>query len=206
MKKDSYLENYEMYHDLFRLYFKDKAEPYWKIYKLHYIDEVSYAKLALLYHCSASTVRNIIKRVEEFLDNPAKTFALKDDCDYTLHRRYILPDEFAQGIHCGNADAHGLAVEKVFAEAICLYQNNAGKQIPRKHVMSFGAQYKNVARRAELINELRKFRILTTDGNDVKIFEYVEDQKGAIRFAFTDEALEYVDCYRYFIKQLKNGN
>ena len=68
--------------------------------------------------------------------------------------------------------------------------------------MACGRQYANLDRREKLCKNLRKFKIYTEEGV-IKIFDKFYRDKDGIVFAFTEQALDYIDIYRYMTRLME---
>lgn len=189
----NYIKEYERYSDLFYKHFGEEAENYWKIFVNHYFDNVSYEKLAKEYNYSVSTIGNIIKRVANFFEDPSKIMREEEYSFERLNGNIYISKEFA------SVNKHlSLAANKLLYEAIYLYQHGMNQKIPRSHVLHCAPQFKNVDRRAALIEELRNCSIFISYEKSVNLFEKNEDEKGAVRFEFTEECLKYIDPFYAF--------
>ena len=197
MDKRNYIKEYEKYSGLFKKHFGENADIYWKMYLNYHVDHISYDKLGILHNISKTTVRNILKRIESFLQDPWKIMREVDYSIKLLDGNIYMPNEFILGYRGLSFDA-----DQVFHEAIYLYQHGMYQKIPRSHVLWYSTQYKNVDRRTALIEELRNCSIFLRSGESVKIFDKIEDEKGAIRFEFTKECLEYITPFYYSVKGL----
>lgn len=197
MYKQENLEKYEENRDLFEQFFGENATTYWEIYKYHYVDKISYDRIGKCYHYSATTVRNIIHRIEEFLDNPEAAIAELDYPIEALDGDIWMPKEFINGFY-----SLSICANKIFCEAIYLYQHGMIQKIHKSHILFCAAQYRDSKRRATLCDELRDFQIVLRDGRCIKIFESIEDDRGALRFEFSQEALNYIDPRYAFAKQI----
>ena len=155
MKKQSYISKYEDNKELFEQFFGQEAKLYWKIWKLHNISNVSYDKIAFQYGYVKSNVKYINDRVEKFLDNPKVKSRNQEYLLEEMTDKILYPDAFlcvVVTILSGNA-------YKVFLTTIYAYQHGWELQIPREFIMSISTQYKNLARRTELFEELRSLII-----------------------------------------------
>lgn len=198
MNTQSYIEKYENSKEEFVEFFGDDAKLYWKIWELHNIDNVSYDKLALRYGYAKSSIKNINDRVKNFLDNPR----LRGGNNVSLEEltgSIMYPNEFIYGY---GANKLSLNAHKVFLETIYLYQHGLKMEIPRNHIMAFSTQYKNTERRNELFEELRKLQITVGNDHVIKIFAKVDDNKGSMKFEFTEECLDYIEPWRYILKHI----
>lgn len=196
MKIQSYIEKYGNNRERFEEFFGDDAKLYWKIWELHNVDNVSYDKLALQYGYVKSSIKNINDRVESFLDNPR----IREENGISLEEltgSIMYPNKFIYGANTLSLNAH-----KIFFEAIYLYQYGLKMEIPRNHIMSFSTQYKNTDRRSELFEELRKLQITVGEGEVIKVFAKIDDNKGSMKFEFTEECLDYIDPWRYLLKHI----
>lgn len=198
MKTKSYIKKYEDNKGRFEIFFGDNAKLYWKIWELHNVGKISYDKLALHYGYVKSSIKNICDRVEGFLDNPRmreeKNISLEE-----LAGSIMYPNKFIYGY---GANTLSLNAHKIFLETIYLYQHGLNLEIPRDHIMSFSTQYKNTDRRSELFEELRNLQIWIGEGEIIKVFTKVDDNKGAMIFEFTEVCLDYIDPWRYFLKNI----
>ena len=188
MNKQNYVQKYEHYKEDFKKYFDKKAEMYWKIYTLHYVEDVSYGKLAVFYDSAPNTIKNIVSRVEEFLDNPEGKMKEMGYSYNDLEGYIYIPNEFVFGCYSLSTNANN-----IFTEAIFLYQNNMGNIIPRERILSYSTQYKNRRRRQGIFEELNGLQIKIKSGTYIKIFENIEDVEGAMHFEFTEECQKYID-------------
>lgn len=196
---DEYMEVYAAFKNLFDAYFGENAAGYWEIFKKYeYEENMSYEKLAILYHYSATKIRNIVHQVKQFLDEPLNKLAQKDYSISALHDKECrMPNLFIRGYY-----SLPLTEGKLFNEAVCLYQNLFPLWIPRSHIMACGRQYANLDRREKLCKNLRKFKIYTEEGV-IKIFDKFDRDKDGIVFAFTEQALDYIDIYRYMTRLME---
>lgn len=196
MTTQEYISTYQANKENFEKYFKENAEQYWKLWKLHKIDHVSYDKLASQYNYSKSNIKCITDKVAAFLDNPV----LKDENDDFLSKdlsgSLMYPNEFIGKIHL-SLNAH-----KIWTETILLYQKVMPLEIPRNHIILLSTQYKNVDRRNNLFEELRQLKIKIDENEEIQAFTKVNDNHGNMSFEFTDECLNYIDPFRQFLKYL----
>lgn len=81
MDKRNYIKEYEKYSGLFKKHFGENADIYWKMYLNYHVDHISYDKLGILHNISKTTVRNILKRIESFLQDPWK---IMREVDYSI--------------------------------------------------------------------------------------------------------------------------
>lgn len=199
MCKEKYFKLYNEHSDLFKSYFGMDAKEYWGMYKNHYEDDISYEKLSIKYNCAATKIRNILNRVEEFLDAPDEKMWEKDYSIDDLCGEIWMPNAFARGYY-----SLSRAANLIFHEAVYLYQHGMKQQIPRSRIIAISPQYKNVERKKALFDELYKFRIYIKDKGDIKIFDQIEEHKGGIYFEFTEETINYINpFYMFFIKEFK---
>lgn len=198
MKTQRYIEKYENNIGRFENFFGDDAKLYWKIWELHNVDKISYDKLAFQYGYVKSSIKNICDRVERFLDNPS----MREENNISLEGlagSIMYPNQF---IHSYGVNTLSLNAHKIFLETIYLYQYGLNLEIPRDHIMSFSTQYKNTDRRSELFEELRNLQIGIGEREVIKVFAKVDDNKGTMIFEFTEECLDYIDPWRYFLKNI----
>lgn len=200
MQKQSYIIRYENNKEDFKEFFGKDAELYWKIWELHNIEKISYDILAHHYHYAKTTIKNFNDRVEEFLDNPRKRESENDILLEELTGSIMYPNEFICGANKLSLNAH-----KIFVEAIYLYQYGMELKIPRNHIMTFSTQYKNIERRRELFEELRVLQITVGTGEVIKAFTQIDDEKGTMKFEFTEDCLDYIDPLRYLLKHIVAG-
>lgn len=201
MNKELRYKKYEENVEVFNMYFKGDAKVYAAVYRDYCIDNMSYEKIGMIYKYAKSTVRNIIQRIEEFLISPEEKLMELDYSVEELAGDIWMPNEFICGCYILS-----LNVKKVFIEAIYLYQNGMREIIPRSHILSYSTQYKNSERRTALCNELRKFKIMIRNGEGIKVFDSIEDEKGRFRFRFTEECLNYIDPLLYMSKVILEDN
>lgn len=197
MKRERYFEKYEENIELFNSYFKENAKIYWDIYKEHYLGNISCYNVGRIYSYSESSVRNILRRVEMFLDLPGEKVRELDYPIVELAGNIWMPKEFIHAFYSLSLNAN-----KIFREAIFLYQNGMGEMIPRSHILFYSTQYKNVNRRTVLCDELRELKITLRNGTIIKVFDYIEDIKGTLRFKFTEESLSYIDPLLYLYQRV----
>lgn len=95
-----------------------------------------------------------------------------------------MPPEFARGIFSKLSHEEGC----IFRETIYLYQHDLGNVMHRDRLLTYAAQYRDSARRSKLLNALRNLEVKTPDGEVIKIYESVTDDRGTIHFQFTDSA------------------
>ncbi len=135
---------------------------------------------------------------ENFLDNPR----IREENIISLEEltgSIMYPNKFIYGY---GANTLSLNAHKIFLETIYLYQHGLKMEIPRNHIMLFSTQYKNTNRRSELFEELRELQITVGEGEVIKVFANIDDNKGAMNFKFTEECLDYIDPWRYFLKHI----
>lgn len=196
MEKQSYISKYENNKEIFEQFFRQEAKLYWKIWKLHNVSNVSYDKIAYQYKYVKSNVKYINDRVEKFLDNPKVKSQTEEHTVEEMIGKIIYPNEFiGVVINILSGDAYLL-----FLTSIYYYQHNWELQIPRKLIMSISIQYKNIARRMELLKELTALQINVDGREKIKAFDKIEDNKGNIKFEFTEECLDYIDPMRHLLK------
>lgn len=189
-----YIEAYNSWEDLYQAYFGENADVYWEIYQKHECKErISYDKLSMIYCYSATKLRNIVYQVKEFLDDPQGKMMKTDyPCSVLYDKQIRMPTLFI-----GHYSLP-LMENKLFHEAICLYQNLFPLWIPRSHILEYGKQYVNANRREKVYQNLRDLKIYTTKGT-IQIFERIDADKTGMSLAFTDQALEYIDPVRYIM-------
>lgn len=197
MQKQNYIIKYEKNKEDFKEFFGKDAELYWKIWELHNIENISYDILARHYHYAKSTIKNFNDRVEQFLDNPRKREVDNDILLEELTGSIMYPNQFVFGTNKLSLNAH-----KIFLEAIYLYQYGMELIIPRNHIMSFSTQYKNIERRRELFEELKELQITVGTGEVIKAFAQIVDEKGTMKFEFTEDCLDYIVPLRYILKYI----
>ncbi len=200
MNVQSYIQKYEDNKGQFVNFFEENAKLYWKIWKLHNVDKISYDKLAFQYGYVKSNIKNICDRVESFLDHPR----MREENSIMLEElvgSIMYPDIFMTSYA---VNALSLNAHKLFRETIYFYQHGLKCEIPREHIMSFSTQYKNTIRRRKLFEELSNLKIWIEEEEVVviKVFSKVDDNKGTMIFEFTDACLDYIDPWRYFLKQI----
>ena len=198
MKVQSYIKKYEDNKGQFDNFYKENAKLYWKIWKLHNVDKISYDKLAFQYGYVKSNIKNICDRVERFLDNPR----MREENSILLEElvgSIMYPNKF---ISSYGGNALSLNAHKLFLETIYFYQHGLNLEIPREHIMSFSTQYKNTVRRRELFEELSNLQIWIGEEEVIKVFAKVDDNKGTMIFEFTEACLDYIDPWRYFLKKI----
>ena len=188
MIKEDYFSLHNKYEEEFKSYFKNNAEDYWKMYTLHYKNNISFDKLGMYFSCSKDTVRNRLEQIEEFLDNPEK-FIVKENIDVLF-----MPNEFIHGYYSLSYNA-----ERIFRMAINICQSKNNLNIPREKLLNLSPQYKNVNRRTIILDELRELKILLKNGDIITIFKSIEDCKGNIKFKFTSEAYDIImpELFKY---------
>lgn len=64
------------------------------------------------------------------------------------------------------------------------------------HYSEGGKLYVNSDRREQLYQEMRQFVIYTDEGM-IQIYDSIDTDKKGIHFSFTEQALEYIDIFRY---------
>lgn len=191
MTIQEYINIYDSNKELFNKFFGQNSQQYWKIWKLHNVDGVSYDKLAHQYNYSKSTIKNINDRVKDFLDNPEIIDKNKDFKSKLSEKPVMYPNEFMRGKVFLSSTAH-----KLWLETIYLYQNFMKLEIPRHHILDLSPQYKNIDRRTQLFEELRQLKIKIDDKKEVQAFNKIIDNKVNMEFEFSDDCLDYIDIFR----------
>lgn len=190
-------EQYEKYKDLFDDYFKENAEEYWQMYKEYFTGNYTYQTLSEKYFYSEETIKRIIRKVKDFFENPLGKVSQLDYIISDLKGSVMLHKEFIEGQGYLSLNANKLLLESIY-----LYQNGMSLRNPRSRIIDLGRQYVNVSRRAELFDELRNLEIRLPKGNCIKVYEMIEDEKGVMKFVFTEDALCYIDPLYTLIMQL----
>ena len=154
-------------------------------------------EIAEEYSYSVSSVKRIVRRAQVFFENPS---------DKTMEIEYDLNDLTGE-IYFPNAfwKAHfklSLDADKLFMETIYLHQHGFPNRIPRSRILQFGSQYKNVSRRRKVFDELRELQVDLPDDKCITVYDEIKDNKGAMSFQFTDDALKYIDLRRWLQEQI----
>lgn len=179
--------------EAFEAYFGEVADVYWRVFRDRWFYACKYAEIADKYSYSVSSIKRIIKLVEDFFNNPAEKI-MELECDFDdLTGMVNFPTAFEETQY-----TLSLGALKLLIETIYLYQHDFPQKIPRSHMLRYASQYKNLSRRTKAFDELRKLQVTLPDGKCIRIYDEIKDEKGAMHFRFTEDALEYVDLRRRF--------
>ena len=192
MSPAEYYEQYKMFKDEFSEFFEDVAEEYINIWKLNRLECVPLEYIADTHPTSLHRASAIIKRVENFLENPEKQLQLKGYSLMDLNGAVFVPNKFVN-----SWSKLSLEAIKIIHVAIYLQQYGMVEQIPRKIVVEINRKYERVSHRKELLEELENIRMC-----NIKVFSSVEDVKGAIAFEFTESFIEEIDIWKYMQRKM----
>lgn len=195
MKKkrfEDYKRKREMYDEEFYLFFADEADQFWDLYEKHEKDGISYELMEMRVNYSATKLRELVKTIESFLDEPSRFLGRKPyPNQWFLMEKVYMPNEFIEGCY-----RLSLAGNRLFCFAILLYQHGLPCIVPGENLLFFaGKHLKNKGQRERVCKELREFKIKLKNGEVIKCFDLIEDRNGSIIYSFSEDALRYIDFF-----------
>ena len=192
IKFEEYKRKREMYDEEFCLFFGEEADEIWDLYEMHEKDGISYELMEMRVNYSATKLRELVKSIDSFLDEPSKFLGRKPyPNEWLMMRSVYMPNEFIEGSY------HlSLAGHRFFMLAILLYQRGLPCIVPRENLLvCAGGHLKNKSRRERLCNELRGFKIILKKGIVIKCFDLIEDKRGSLVYVFSEDALRYINLF-----------
>lgn len=184
----NYVETYNIYKKEFQKCFGEEAEEFWRIWKLNRLENIPMEYIAETNPVSYKKVRSIIKKVDSFLIDPEFEWQMKGYSISELNGPNLIPKEIEKEFI-----GMPMEIDKVVRVAIYLHNHNMLNRIPRQIMLEISSRYKQVKNRVELLQELQTLQMM-----NIKVFESVCDDRGAIIFKFTEEFTERIDIWKGF--------